>query len=107
MSYLGGKSLSTLLNAELKATEYALTENNRPNLKVIFPQTNPYNIGQFFFAYEFQTVVMGMLLEINPYDQPGVELGKTVTFALMNRMGYEDVRENVEKQIKNKKQVII
>ncbi len=80
LSYLGGKSLSTLLNAELAATEYALTHNNRPNLKVIFPQTNPYNIGQFFFSYEFQTVVMGKLLEINPYDQPGVELGKKSYF---------------------------
>ncbi|CEP77838.1 MAG: glucose-6-phosphate isomerase [Defluviitoga tunisiensis] len=107
LSYLGGKSLSTLLNAELAATEYALTHNNRPNLKVIFPQTNPYNIGQFFFSYEFQTVVMGKLLEINPYDQPGVELGKKVTFALMNRLGYEELRDNVEKQTKSKKQVII
>lgn len=105
LSYLGGKNLSTLLNTELAGTEYALTQNNRPNLKVIFPQINPYNIGQFLFAYEFQTAVMGMLLEINPYDQPGVELGKKVTYALMNRKGYEDLKQEVEDKLQNKKKV--
>lgn len=107
LSYLGGKNLSTLLNTELAGTEYALTENNRPNLKVIFPQINPFNVGQFIFAYEFQTAVMGNLLEINPYDQPGVELGKKVTYALMGRKGYEDFSIEVENKLKNKKQVMM
>ncbi|HBT50917.1 MAG TPA: glucose-6-phosphate isomerase, partial [Petrotoga sp.] len=107
LSYLGGKNLSTLLNTELAGTEYALTENNRPNLKVIFPQINPFNVGQFIFAYEFQTAVMGSLLEINPYDQPGVELGKKVTYAMMGRKGYEDFNIEVENKLKSKKQVMM
>jgi len=62
-------------------------------------------VGQFIFAYEFQTAIMGNLLEINPYDQPGVELGKKVTYALMGRKGYEDFSIEVENKLKNKKQV--
>ncbi|RAO99145.1 glucose-6-phosphate isomerase [Petrotoga sp. 9PW.55.5.1] len=107
LSYLGGHELSTLLNTELEGTEYALIENNRPNLKVIFPEINPFNIGQFIFAYEFQTAVMGNLLEINPYDQPGVELGKKVTYALMGRKGFEEFRTEVENKRTNKKQVMM
>ena len=48
---------------------------------------------------------MGNLLDINPYDQPGVELGKKVTYALMGRKGYEDFSIEVENKLKNKKQV--
>ncbi|MDN5341690.1 MULTISPECIES: glucose-6-phosphate isomerase [Oceanotoga] len=107
LNYLGGKRLSNLLNTELTGTEYALVEHKRPNMKVIFPAINPYNIGQFFFAYEFQTAVMGKLLNINTYDQPGVELGKKVTYALMGRKGYENMEKEVMSKLEGKKQVIL
>jgi glucose-6-phosphate isomerase len=38
---------------------------------------------------------MGSLLEINTYDQPGVELGKKATFALMGRPGYEKMKKEI------------
>ncbi|BBE30563.1 glucose-6-phosphate isomerase [Tepiditoga spiralis] len=107
LKYLGGKKLSELLNTELTGTEYALVEHNRPNMKIIFPAINAYNIGQFLFMYEFSTAVMGSLLEINPYDQPGVELGKKVTYALMGRKGYEEMASDVNKKLSEKKKVII
>jgi glucose-6-phosphate isomerase len=105
LKYLGGKKVSDLLNTELAGTEYALVEHNRPNMKVIFPEINPYNIGQFFFAYEFQTAVMGKLLDINAYNQPGVELGKNVTYALMGREGHEEIAKEVKDKLKGKKEI--
>ncbi|MGM0641351.1 MAG: glucose-6-phosphate isomerase [Thermotogota bacterium] len=105
LKYLGGKKVSDLLNTELTGTEYALVEHNRPNMKIIFPEINPYNIGQFLFAYEFQTAIMGKLLNINAYDQPGVELGKQVTYGLMGREGHEGTAKEVKEKIQGKKDI--
>lgn len=107
LSYLGGRKLSELLNTELFGTEYALTEHGKPNMKIIFPEINAFNVGQFIFSYEFQTAVMGKLLEINTYDQPGVELGKKVTYALMGRKGYEEFSKEVKEKIEKKEKFII
>nr|WP_240739582.1 glucose-6-phosphate isomerase [Marinitoga lauensis] len=107
LSYLGGKTLSELLNTELFGTEYALTEHGKPNMKVIFPEINAFNVGQFFFVYEFQTAIMGKLLEINAYDQPGVELGKKVTYALMGREGYEEFSKEVKEKVEKKEKFIL
>jgi len=87
LGYLAGKKLSDLLNNEKRATEYALLESNRPCLTVIFPQVNAYTVGQFIYLYEVTTSLAGALFNINPYDQPAVELGKEATFALMGKQG--------------------
>lgn len=87
--YMAGKYLSELLLAEQKGTEASLLTNERPSMKVIFDGINEYNIGQFIAYYEVATVIMGALLNINPFDQPGVELGKKITYHLMGRKGYE------------------
>ncbi|PLV60036.1 glucose-6-phosphate isomerase [Thermotoga sp. KOL6] len=100
ISYLSRKRLSDLLLAEQTGTEESLRENGRPNMKVVFDKLTPYNVGQFFAYYEAATAFMGYLLNINPFDQPGVELGKKITFALMGREGYEyKVKEKSKKVI--------
>jgi len=92
ISYLGSKRLSDLLRNELFGTERSLAFNNRPSMRVIFPSINAYELGQFFMYYEFTTALMGKLLNINPYDQPGVELGKQITYSLMGRKGFEEMK---------------
>jgi glucose-6-phosphate isomerase len=87
LGYLAGKELSRLLNNEKVATEYALLKDKRPCLSVIFPQVNAYTIGQFICLFEVTTSMTGALFNINPYDQPAVELGKEATFALMGKSG--------------------
>jgi glucose-6-phosphate isomerase len=76
-------------------------------MRVTFPRISAYNIGEFIFMYEFSTAVMGGLLQVDPYDQPGVELGKKVTYALMGREGYEDLAAEVMKKIQVKNRVIM
>jgi glucose-6-phosphate isomerase len=97
LGYLAGKDLSTLLNDEKKATEYALLQNKRPCLTVIFPEVNEYTVGQFIYFYEVTTSLAGALFGINPYDQPAVELGKEATFALMGKSGegYEELAQKI------------
>jgi len=87
LAYLAKKDLGELLNAEKKATEYALCESNRPCVTVIFPKIDAYTVGQFIFLFEATTSFAGALLDVNTYDQPAVELGKHATFALMGKAG--------------------
>jgi len=87
LGFLASKKMSELLNNEKKATEYALLQDERPCLTVLFDQINAHTVGQFIYLFEVTTSFVGALFNINPYDQPAVELGKEATFALMGRMG--------------------
>ncbi|MGA2173337.1 MAG: glucose-6-phosphate isomerase [Sedimentisphaerales bacterium] len=87
LAYLAKKDLGDLLNAEKKATEYALMVNQRPCLTVLFPKVDAYTVGQFIFLFEATTSFAGSLFGIDTYDQPAVELGKHATFALMGKAG--------------------
>ncbi|MCC6322804.1 MAG: glucose-6-phosphate isomerase [Phycisphaerales bacterium] len=89
IAYLEGKSMATLLNAEKRATEYALLESQRPNFTIRFPKLDAFHVGQFIYLWEMVTAYAGLLLNIDAYDQPAVELGKQATFGLMGRAGYE------------------
>ena len=102
-NYLEGKTLGELLNAEKKATELALSNNKRPNLTIKFSEVSAENIGAYFFLLEAATAFTGGLLNINAFDQPGVEEGKIATYALMGREGYEQKKNEIESQLKKKK----
>ncbi|MBN2425729.1 MAG: glucose-6-phosphate isomerase [Calditrichaceae bacterium] len=101
--YFKNRSLGELLNNEKKATELALTNNHRPNLTIKFPEVNEKSIGAFFFLLEAATAFAGGLLNINAFDQPGVEEGKIATYALMGRSGYETKRKEIETLLSRKK----
>jgi len=87
--YLRGASLAELLNAEKQATEYALVTSSRPCLTLYFPVINPSTVGQFILLWEAATTIMGGLLNVDTYNQPAVQLGKELTFALMGHDGYQ------------------
>jgi len=88
LHYLRGATLGKLLNAEKQATEFALVASERPCMTIRFSRVSAAMIGQFIMLWEAATTIMGGLLNIDPYDQPAVELGKQMTFALMGRKGY-------------------
>ncbi|EHQ90143.1 glucose-6-phosphate isomerase [Desulfosporosinus youngiae] len=94
--FLGGRTLEELLFAEQKATEYALTLAGRQHQKIILSKLDAYNLGQLLLLLEWETAYMGELLNINAYDQPGVEEGKNGTYALMGRKGYDVRKREIE-----------
>ncbi|SPF33162.1 glucose-6-phosphate isomerase [Candidatus Desulfosporosinus infrequens] len=96
IQFLGGRTLEELLFAEQKATEYALTLAGRQHQKIILPTLDAYHIGQLLLLLEWETAYMGELLNINAFDQPGVEEGKNGTYALMGRKGYEQKKQDIE-----------
>jgi len=88
-SYLRGHKISELIDSEKKGTELALAKNGRPSFTYRFEKISPETIGEFFIMMEMQTAIAGEILNINTYDQPGVELGKKLTYAFLGRKGYD------------------
>jgi glucose-6-phosphate isomerase len=88
VGYLGGHTLGELLNVECDATREALAEAGRPNCAIVLRTLDAEHLGYVMQALEIQTAVTGALYGVNPYDQPGVELGKQITYAKMGRPGY-------------------
>ena len=85
MDYLTGQTLAKLIDAEQRATAAALTENNRPHSTFSLDRLDAEHLGAFLQLLEFETAFAGELMNINAFDQPGVELGKQYTFKLMGR----------------------
>lgn len=106
IAYLEGKSMTGLLNAEKRATEYALVASQRPNFTLRFPRIDAYHVGQFIYLWEMVTAYAGLMLNIDAYNQPAVETGKVATFGLMGRGGYEKHKTAVEKTLARTKWVI-
>lgn len=106
IKYLEGSSIATLLQAEKVATEFALVESQRPNFTITFPRIDAYHVGQFIWLWQMATAYAGLLLNVDAYDQPAVELGKQATFGLMGRSGYEHFKTDVEKGLSPTQHVI-
>lgn len=90
VSFLSGHTMEELIQAENKATAYALTKAGRLNYTILLPEVNAFTLGQLLFLFELQTAYAGAMLNINTFNQPGVEAGKKATFALLGKAGYED-----------------
>jgi len=106
--YLGGHTLNELIKSEEQATRLALARQNRPNCTIILPEISESAAGELIYFFELATAYAGELFNINAFDQPGVELGKQLTYALLGRPGYEEKRKELEKQLnKNSKQMHI
>lgn len=93
LAYLGGHSLGELLKVEKEATEAALTQRGRMNMTIELPRVDAHAIGELFFLMQIATVYAGGFYDVDPLDQPGVELGKQLTYGIMGRPGFEAQRD--------------
>jgi glucose-6-phosphate isomerase len=99
LGYLSGSRLSRLFDAEMQATEYALSQRARPSCRIVFPEINEYTVGQFIMLYELKTAFAGQLYNIDAFNQPGVEAGKVATYGLLGRDGYgAEAKKILEKE---------
>lgn len=95
-SYLGGVSMFRLLDTERRATAMALARRGRPSATVLLPRLDAHATGELLLMFEIATSVAGVLYGVDPYDQPGVELGKRYTSGILGRAGYDDAVREVE-----------
>jgi glucose-6-phosphate isomerase len=96
LGYLGGHSLGELLQVEKNATEAALARRGRMNMTIEIPTLDAHHIGELFFFLQVATVYAGALYDVDPLDQPGVELGKELTYGILGRPGYDAQRTEWE-----------
>jgi glucose-6-phosphate isomerase len=98
LGYLGGHSLGGLLRTEMEATAGALTRRGRMNMMLEVERADARAIGGLFQLLQIATVYAGALYGVDPLDQPGVELGKQLTYGIMGRSGFESHREEWERR---------
>ena len=77
---LSGHNLSELMKAELYGTIKALKENGIPHIHFKVSENSAETMGELILFFESLTALMGQYLEVNPFNQPGVELGKTYAY---------------------------
>jgi glucose-6-phosphate isomerase len=106
MDYLCGQTLEKLLDVERRSTAAALTESQRPNCTFTLDRVDEEHIGAFLQLLEFETAFAGEMLNINAFDQEGVELGKKFTFGLMGRKGFTDYKKRFAAYEANRKKVV-
>ncbi len=90
LSHLQGRRISEIFAAELAGTRAALRREGRPTSRWIFSEISPRTVGSFLFSWQMITAMAGELLEIDAFDQPGVELGKKIAHGLLGRVGHAE-----------------
>jgi len=83
--FINGKTFNVLINAQCDATRQSLRDNGVPTDGITISKINEENIGTMIIYYELLTSLTGAMMKINTYDQPGVELGKTILYANLNK----------------------
>jgi glucose-6-phosphate isomerase len=96
LGYLSGHTLAELMWAEQKATAWALAQKGRPSLTITLPRVDAFSIGSLLYMLQMATAVAGELYDVDAFDQPGVELSKKATYALMGRPGYEQLAKDID-----------
>ena len=106
-SHLTGVTLESLLDYEYNATAYSLTSLDRPNYTIALETINEETVGELIFMLEMMTAFMGEMMDIDAYDQPGVELSKIYTKAMLGVKIEQDKAKAIKNYMKDKKKFII
>ncbi len=95
-NFFKGWNFQDILIKEFETTRYALIKNKRPTISIHIPTLDEYNLGKLFYFFEYSVVYFGYLLNINPFDQPGVELSKQAMYGVLGKKGYEKQKKAFE-----------
>jgi glucose-6-phosphate isomerase len=99
LEHLQGKTLGQLLAAELEGTRKALQAEQRPTSRWVLAELEPEAIGAFLMSWQIITAIAGELLDINAFDQPGVELGKKIAHGLLGDIKYDQLATSMSDEI--------
>ncbi len=100
LNYLAGKRLSEVNHSAEAGTILAHNDGNVPVIRINIPELNEFFLGQLIYFFELACAVSGYILDVNPFDQPGVEAYKKNMFALLNKPGYEDAGKKLRERLK-------
>ena len=100
LNFLAGKRLSEVNSSAETGTILAHNDGNVPVISITIPQLDEYYIGQMIYFFEMACAVSGYILDVNPFDQPGVEAYKKNMFALLNKPGFEEAGKKLRERLK-------
>lgn len=98
-NFVAGKTVDYVNKKAFLGTVLAHTDGGVPNMILEIDEMNEYEFGQLVYFLEKACAVSGYILEINPFDQPGVESYKKNMFALLGKPGYEEHKKTLEKRL--------
>ena len=99
LNFLSGKPLSFVAEQAMRGTILAHVDGGVPNVLIELPAIGEASVGYLIYFFEYVCGLSGHLLEVNPFDQPGVEAYKKNMFALLGKPGYEDLKAQLETRL--------
>ena len=99
LNFLSGKPLSFVAEQAMRGTILAHVDGGVPNVLLELPQISEKSVGWLIYFFEYVCGLSGYLLEVNPFDQPGVEAYKKNMFALLGKPGYEEMKAELEARL--------
>jgi glucose-6-phosphate isomerase len=100
LNFLAGKRLSEVNSNAETGTILAHNDGDVPVIKIDVPELNEFYTGQLIYFFELACAVSGYILDVNPFDQPGVEAYKKNMFALLNKPGFEEAGKKLRERLK-------
>lgn len=100
LNFVAGKTVHFVNSKAFAGTVLAHTDGDVPNIVMEIDKQDEYTLGQMIYFFEKACGLSGYMLEVNPFDQPGVESYKKNMFALLGKPGYEAEKEALEERLK-------
>jgi glucose-6-phosphate isomerase len=99
LNFLSGKRIDEVNKMAELGTMLAHVDGDVPNIRIEIPAINEYNLGSLFYFFEIACGISGYMLDVNPFDQPGVEAYKKNMFALLDKPGYEEESKKIKARL--------
>jgi len=99
LNYMAGKRLSEVNHSAESGTILAHNDGNVPIISITIPTLDEFYIGQMIYFFEMACAISGYILDVNPFDQPGVEAYKKNMFALLNKPGFEEAGKQLKERL--------
>ena len=99
LNFLAGKTIDFVNKKAFQGTLLAHSDGDVPNIVVNVPEISPYYFGRLVYFFEKACGISAYVMNINPFNQPGVEAYKKNMFALLGKPGYEDLKKDLEKRL--------
>jgi glucose-6-phosphate isomerase len=100
LNFLAGKHVDEVNKMAELGTQLAHVDGGVPNIRITIPELKEYWLGQLIYFFEKACGISGYMLQVNPFNQPGVEAYKKNMFALLNKPGYEAESKAILERIK-------
>ena len=99
LNFLEGRRVDEVNRMAELGTQLAHVDGGVPCMRIVMPELNEYYLGQLIYFFERGCGISGLVLGVNPFDQPGVEAYKKNMFALLGKPGYEADTEAIKARL--------